>query len=258
MHWVIQSGFEHERGISDLISFLERSGIPHSFHKVRPFVGDIEPDIDVSGNVMVFGTYGMRHLAKRKGWTPGSFDLADITYAEHVEYWGENMLNSDAVYCTFAEVPQNIYGLAFIRPVVDSKFFSGMITTPEEFAVWHEKVVVLGEDDGSGLRGNTQVMISEPKNIQSEYRFWIVDGNVVTGSLYKRGGRPFFSKDIENDARWFALSRANEWQPARAYVMDVARTSSGLFIVETNTLNSAGLYCADVGKLADAIESMRF
>lgn len=260
MHWVLQSGYEHERGVGDLITFLERASIPHSLHKVIPFIGEIDPDVNPTGPVMVYGTYGMWRLAKKKGWTPGSFNLVNLTYAQHVERWGKNMLNSDAVFCTFTKALDQVQqrGVCFIRPTVDSKFFAGMITDPEEFGVWHKKVVDLGEDDGSGLRGSTEVMISEPKNIHSEYRVWVVDGVAVTASLYKRGGRPLFNPYVEADVFTFATQRAQEWAPARAYVMDIGRTGNGLFIIETNTINSAGLYCADVCKLVMAIEDMRF
>jgi hypothetical protein len=264
MHWVIQNNLAFERGTEDLVAFLARAEIPHSLHKVVPFVAEIEPDVNPVGNVIVMGAYSMRHLARRKGWVPGSFDLASITYEEHIKHWGRYMLNSDAVFCTFAEVPHHLTTEMFLRPSVDSKFFSGMLVTPEEFKVWHHKVVVLEEDEGFSLRGSTHVFLAKPKRIYNEYRVWVVDGKVVTASLYKRGGRPLFHSGVDAHVLAFAADRAKEWNPARAYVMDVATTDEtsvpgeGAYIVETNTLNSAGLYAADVCKLVGAIESMQF
>lgn len=259
MHWILQSGYEHERGFGDLIEFLGRTKIPFSMHKIIPFVQEIEPDADPKGHVIVYGTYGMRHLSKKKGWVPGSFDLADITYADHIKHWGSFMLNSDSIFCTFDEVPKYLKDSPlFLRPVVDSKFFSGKLIEREEFMSWHHRVMDLKEDDGSLVKGSTEVMLAVPKKIMAEYRTWIVDGKVVTASVYKRGGKFFQSDDVDHGVLWFAASRANEWGPSRAYVLDVALTENGLFIVETNTLNAAGLYAADVGKLVNAIESMHF
>lgn len=260
MHWVIQSNLDYDQGMKDLAAFLERADIPHSFHKVVPFVYEIEPDINPEGNVIVMGTYGMRHLAKRKGWVPGSFDLANVTYKEQVGHWGGFMLNADAVYCRFADVPEHLGEdeLLFIRPVVDSKYFSGKLTTLHEFMPWHHSIVDLKEDDGNKVEPDTMVMLALPKEIQQEYRVWIVDGKVATASLYKRGGKPLFRPEVDDAVLEFAAERAYAWGPARAYVMDVAVTDSGLYIIETNTLNSAGLYAADVCKLVGAIEAMSF
>lgn len=259
MHWVLQSGFESERGIRDLVAFLERAQIPHSLHKVVPFVGELLPDISLEGNVIVFGSYSMRHVAKRKGWVPGSFDLANITYADHVEHWGNHMLNSDAIFCRFEDVPTHFGDEPkFLRPVVDSKFFTGKVMDREEFLEWHRKVVVLKDDYGDGVRADTMVLVATPKEIQQEYRLWVVDGEVATASLYKRGGKALYHSDVEERILEFAAARVREWKPARAFVLDVAVTEVGLYIIETNTLNAAGLYAADVCKLVGAIEAMSF
>lgn len=256
---MLQSGFESERGIRALVAFLERIQIPHSFHKVVPFVGELVPDINPEGTVVVFGSYSMRHVAKRKGWVPGSFDLADITYADHVARWSNHMLNGDAVFCRFEEVPKHLGDEPkFLRPVVDSKFFTGTVMGREEFLEWHRKVVDLGDDYGDGVRADTMVLVATPKNIQQEYRVWVVDGQVATASLYKRGGRALYHSDVDEQVLSFAAARAKEWEPARAFVLDVAVTETGLYVIETNTLNAAGLYAADVCKLVGAIEAMSF
>lgn len=56
----------------------------------------------------------------------------------------------------------------------------------------------------------------------------------------------------------FAAARAAEFQPARAFVLDVFEFEGELFIGEVNNLNSAGFYAADMQKLVAAIDSMIF
>ena len=41
-----------------------------------------------------------------------------------------------------------------------------------------------------------------------------------------------------------------------AYVIDVCRTDEGLKLLETNCLNAAGFYAADLVKLASAIDDL--
>ena len=259
MYWVIQSNLTHGRDVQELPPILERAGIPYSLHKVVPFVGDIEPDVNPEGNVIVIGAYSLRNLAKRKGWIPGSFDLADLTYEEHFAHWGAYMLNRDAIFCTFEDAPKHFHAeRLFMRPVVDSKFFSGAVISREELLHWHHKVLELKEDDGSNLRGSTMVLLATLKNIQREYRIWVVDGRVVTASLYRQGYNVIYCSDVEPMILDFAQARADEWSPQRAYVLDIALTPAGLHIIETNTLNAAGLYAADISKLVAAIEDMSF
>ena len=43
---------------------------------------------------------------------------------------------------------------------------------------------------------------------------------------------------------------------APAYVMDICRTESGLQLLETNCINAAGFYAADVMTLAAAIDAL--
>lgn len=43
---------------------------------------------------------------------------------------------------------------------------------------------------------------------------------------------------------------------APAYVMDICRTDDGLRLLETNCINAAGFYAADVVRLARAIDAL--
>lgn len=261
MYWVLQDEKFNENGWRELVATLERAEIPHSHHVVIPLVGVLKPDVNPDGNVIVFGSYAMRHAAREKGWTPGCFDLEAHTYAHHVEHWGAWMLNGDATYCRFDEVLESLpegMDAFFIRPVIDSKYLVGEVTNRQKFGEWLPKVVALG-DDAPFLSSATEVMFCPVKAILREYRLWIVDREVATASLYKQGDRVLYSSDVDPDIIAFGRERAAEWEPARAYVMDVALLEDGeKRIIETNAINSAGLYAANVPRLIEAIERMEF
>ena len=53
---------------------------------------------------------------------------------------------------------------------------------------WYEKVMAL-HDPGAFVLPSTEIIIAPIKDITQEYRCWIVDRQVVTSSLYKRGDR---------------------------------------------------------------------
>ena len=69
----------------------------------------------------------------------------------------------------------------------------------------------------------------------------------------------FYSADIDSDVISYAEKMIAIWQPARAFVIDIALVRGGEFkIVEINNINSAGFYACDIQKFVFAIENMAF
>lgn len=255
MHWIIQNNLFNERGFHDLVNTLEHGGIPHTLVKVIPFGGGIEPAVDVPGHVVVMGSLSLTRHARQHGWVPGAFLNDNFDFRIWREHLGSHLLNADAGVYRLADVPQRS-GPFFIRPCLDDKSFSGMVTTWEEFASWRESV--LGLEDYTTVTAETVVAVSEPKTIQREYRMVIVDGRVITGTRYKLGDRVVSSPEVEPEVHAFAQEMADRWSPERAYVLDVFMHEGALYVGEINNLNSAGFYAYDVGKMVAAIEAMRF
>lgn len=261
MHWIVQENFWCEHNYDNLILTLERFNIPHTIVKVIPFIGEIQPDVSPEGHVMVYGSYSMRHVAVKKGWVPGVFSMEKGQYREQKQYWDDYLLNYDASIFTFGSFEPENDEFFFIRPYEDSKTFAGTTMDGKEFRSWKNRIINLKEDDGSTITANTEILVSNPKNIKKEFRFWIVDSNVVTWSLYKQGHRVIYSSEVD-DGAWQLATRvaAGHWQPSRAYVLDIALTeinySNQYRIVEAQCINASGLYAADVQKLVMALEDM--
>lgn len=280
MHWVIQRNFNREAGVVGLVEVLTKLNLPHSFHKVVPLrsgnpaekceirddegnwaeaVGGIWPTVTAVNPIIAIGTYSLRHLAKANGWQPGIFDIEAYSFLVQRKYWYAHLLNYDATLWHFSDVPLCLSDF-FMRPLTDSKVFAGKIFSWAEYWDWRHRVIELGENDGTSLRSYTWVMVASPKKILREYRCWVIDQRIVTASLYKLGNTVTYSPDVEPAVLAFATARAQEWSPVRAYVMDVALVSTEpqFKIIEINTLNSAGLYAANVPLLVDALESMGY
>lgn len=259
MHWLLQNNIFNEPKFDELRQLLDKYEIPNSVHKVVPFIGEIEPDFDVPDkNVICWGSYSMRHLAKKKGWTPGVYDLFEYDFLEQIKHWGNKMLNSDSVISEFRNVEIN--SPTFIRPIDDSKYFAGKLFDPIEFHNWKEKVLDIGDDLGSSLKPETLVQICKPKKIYQEVRFWIIDKKPVTASIYKTGSRVHYSDQVDSRYWEFAYSlvapiSVDCWNPERAFVLDICETPDGMRVVEINTINSSGFYAADLQKLIFAIQN---
>lgn len=255
MHWIIQTNLFAEDGWRALVETLERFNLPYSVHKVVPFVGEIIPDANPDGQVICMGAYSLRHLAKKKGWTPGVFDLEPFDFEVQKAHWGEHMLNYHAVVSTFENAnfsPDDEY--KFIRPVLDSKSFAGKVFDRHEFYDWKRKIVVLEEDYGDNVCKDTVIQLCPLRKIYSEHRFWIVKGEIVTSSTYKIGWTVHYQPVNDDRFAQYVKERIAEWQPLDAFVIDVCDTDQGIKIVEINTLNSSGFYAGDMQRLVLALE----
>jgi hypothetical protein len=262
MRWVIQTNIFAEEGFGELIAALDRFALHRAMVKVVPFAGTlelVEGELPEQGEpAIVMGSYALARVAERMQWKPGAF-LDNLDGELHLARWGEHMLNADARVYRFEDVPER--DEFFLRPVHDTKAFTGTVIDWPSYCAWRDRVRAVYEADAAPLivdvlTIDTPVMVGSCKQIHSETRVWIVDGEPVTWSGYKRGGRVHYLRPHEVDARIpaFAGERATEYSPNRAYVLDVADTPEGLKILEVNNLNSAGWYRADLQKLVARLD----
>jgi len=258
MYWVLQENMFREAEWENLVGCLERWKFPYSVHKIVPIEGRLIPELGpVDGKIICMGAYSVRHTAKRMGWNPGVYDLDGINFVEQRKHWGEHMLNYDAVVLPFKEMVLTEDDI-FVRPIEDSKHFSGQVFYAEKFNEWRKGICESGDDYGNGLNPNTLLMMSSPKKIYSEYRYWIINGRISTRSQYKLGHRVIYSPKVDpriDDYVSEILHLGVLWLP-KAFVLDVCETPNGMRIVEINTINSAGFYAGDVQQLVHDLERL--
>ena len=258
MQWLLQE-FEDTWKLAES---LDRLQIPYTWHKVVPFVGELlpEPIIEDPHSVVLFGSYALWRYAEAHDLRPGVIRLNPFV---HEKAWHPFLLNGpNARFMTLSEVPSILADdgkMWFIRPVDDSKAEPGKVRSSAELLKLASKVLALDETEipPGSLRHDTQLMLSEPVQIYREWRIWVVSGEIVTSSLYKEGTRVVYRTEIDDDALAFVREMVDlnpDYSPA--YVLDICRTDSGLKIIETNCINAAGLYAADLVRLAAAIDGL--
>ena len=266
--WIVQNNLYREAGYTALLETLVRLGIPHSIVKVVPLTGQLIPAewdtfsseeppqvfIPVDTAIVVIGSYTLARLAVSKGWKPGA-NLTGLDYSVWGHRWPDAwLLNPKATVLAFKDVV--IDRLTFIRPVEDSKSFSGKVFSSEEWRAW-QQTVLSTTDENDPLSGSTEVMLSKPTEIYTETRLFVVDRKVVTYSGYKRGSRVVYYTEVDSEVLDFAQQCLSHWVPNDAFVLDIAQTENGPKIVEVNCLNAAGLYACDVNKIVMALEEKR-
>jgi hypothetical protein len=261
MQWILQN----YEDTSMLAETLTRQDVLHSFHKVIPFVGELlpEPVIEDPSKVVMFGSYSLRYYARKHGLTPGVFELRPF-YDEKV--WDNLLLNGphNSTVMTVRRLAGLKPGVGthtmFIRPLQDSKEIAGAVMTYNDVVEMCQNVMALEEHEliRGSLGHDTEMILSTVSDVRQEWRLWVVEDRVVTYSLYKQGGKVMYLPYIDDDALEFArhVIEVNPYY-SPAYVLDVCRTDFGLHLLETNCINAAGLYAADLNRLVGAIENMK-
>ena len=258
MHWVIQDNLYADDGTNALVDLLPRLGVPFSTVSMLSASGTLSPDVHPSGPVMVCGSVGLARVAQERGWQPGSFRNHNHRYKACMTHWRREMLNADACISAFNDV-RPVGERVFIRPAEESKYFNGGVMDSDEVRAWRDAVV---EGKRSPVRcsprmdGNTQVVCGPLVVIHKECRFFVVDGEVAAWSTYKQGSAMLASPEVDPVSMDYARACLDTWQPARAFVLDIALTLDGPRIIEVNCINSAGFYGADVERIVRAVEGM--
>lgn len=267
MHWIVQENICQEQKWRELIDTLERLSLPYSIHKVVPFSGELIPEPELpTDNVFCFGSTSLHRYTKQKNWRPGTIELPNFAVQMRSK-WNTEYLNRDCMIMTIDRLYREISGPKFnypeyfIRPIDDSKFIAGQVMSTEEIKEWCKRIIVLKENDGSNVNSQSGIVISTPKKICKEARFWIVDDNIATYSMYKIGRTISYSKSmvdtkmIEYVWKLISIMSFIYWSPGSAYCLDIAEIDDQQYkIVEINGINSSGFYDCDINKLVIAIE----
>ncbi|MBO1332539.1 ATP-grasp domain-containing protein [Streptomyces sp. VRA16 Mangrove soil] len=118
--------------------------------------------------------------------------------------------------------------------------------------------------DGSGLPGpdatddDTPVLVSDIVTFDAEYRLFLLDGEVRTGSRYARRGQldvaPLDTDELHDEVRDFARRLPSSTLPS-AIVVDVGRLADdgGWAVVEANAAWASGHYACDADAALDVV-----
>jgi hypothetical protein len=259
--WVVQSNLLNEDSSAAIQAACIKHGRSFQGIVVIPFTG---PEgllvINHDGPIIAYGsTRFIKNVVDSGRWSPGAFfDENIFTVKNYLDHWGPYMVNHDASILPLGVVSTKLFSYrqndkVFVRPNGDMKQFDGMLMTVNSLCKWSEEICKGGyEFDGSLL-----IAVSLPKVIEQEWRLFIVDGKVVTGSLYRVDGQLRKSPYVPPQVITFAEERIREWNPTLVLVLDIGAMEDGeLKIIEMGDFHSAGHYCADIEKIVVAVSEV--
>lgn len=238
--WLIQPTKIEQDKIVYLMELLTKGDI--HFEIVYPLDGKIlTPDkkefqFKDDTHYFVCGSYPLTRYAYAQR-TDSVFSLDEYAFEDLMTIFGrDSFVNLDSRLIHTQDIDWNKHEEYFVRPFDDTKSFNG------------------GIYNANTLSYNGQVIIAPLKHISREFRFFIVDGVVVTGSLYKVNGSLEESDIIDTGALKFAEQMIEKFKMP-GYVIDIAKIDDDYKIMELNCLNASGFYKINLYKFILAIEN---
>lgn len=251
MHWAVQTNLGSSEA-EKLIKAFKQTGHSYTPLIAIPFTDRPLPDLPTDRPTIFYGSIGfIKPIWESRKWSPGAVFNENFDYRVWSQKWGARCLNDGATVLSIEEFSKSNHPadkLFFLRPCADDKTFTGTVLAFNEMDDWMRGIMGATPDFK-----DTPIAVSEPLGISAEWRLYILNGRVVTGSLYKKNFRPIRSPDVPHEVIEFGEATAKVWSPASLFTLDVAESGDELYVNEMGSFHSAGLYESDVPKLVSEI-----
>ncbi len=262
MFWLLERRFlkDSDLGYTRLHGNLIRFGIEHTFCNVIPFSNDgLQGEFElerIADPIFAFGSHSLSRICVLRGYKPGAFISENKNMDVLLEHYGNEMLNVDMRIGKLGEIDTDLKEF-FIRPARDTKAFIAEVVTKNDFEEFRNNIGKLHKGlNYSTVTPDTMVVISVPKKITQECRFFIVDRKIVTYSQYKIGETIKYCPVVDPFIIEYVEKIISGWQPEIAYCLDIAVSEGQPKVLEINSINSSGLYALDTQKFIMAIEAL--
>ncbi len=256
INWILQKNLTKPEILKRIKSVLNGKDEIWEEVEVIPFFEETPKIVNEDSFKIIYGsTTFMLNAYKDEKLKEGVFfEPAKFQMRNYVEKWNGKVLNSDGQLIKFGklkEIKSEPEKKWFIRPNNDGKEFSGKVDTFKYLKEWSDKVCKL---DLPELNKDTDVWISEPKEIKKEWRLFIVDNQIVSASRYMNEGELDESEiDIPKEMIEFAEERILEYRIEDVYVMDIAEVENEYKLIECNCFNGTGFYKHDIERVVQSI-----
>jgi hypothetical protein len=253
MQWLVEHMSATDDNDTALLKTFGETGRSHFELKQIPFTQELIglEQIDPNQPALIYGsTQIVEKVARRSGHQVLTFWGAD--WFDPSKWCGkrDDLLNPEVKTVTARELRANWVSEATFIKSVDVKKVTGMVLEADKDD--HDTWLI----EHSDLDGDDLIITAPVVRIEREWRFFVLEGKVVTGSTYRRDGYKVRRHTV-SPAAWAAADLAvQKWMPSPNIVIDIARTWGGEYkVIEFNCLSCSGFYSSDVPKLVEALES---
>ena len=259
VNWVIDKDMFEDYEDKLVKSIRESGGEVHFYDDQRNT--DVQKfllDRFTMNDIVIFhGSLQHGRRVAKTNFYPGIYlTLENYECYKYYGFFGEYLLNSNYMMMGLNDVLRNknrIFGRfgtdsIFIRPSNGYKSFPGQLLSCANFA---QEFDIMTKSYG-GLDMDILCVVSPSVDIEEEYRFIVVDGKVVSGSLYMdRNNRKSWSAYYDRlckdkKAMKFAEDMTKIYQPDKTYTIDICKLSSDEYkLIELNSFCCGSMYGND-------------
>lgn len=235
---------------------------PHVFIGLIPFSREITANEPIVGTEYIpYGSTLLTNLTSELGWKGLHFDVTKLNY-ENCAVNRTDMLNAEHILTVedairFLTNQMQGAGLDwFMRPSEDLKHFSGYVGAADELSDHLKSMMdsfIRGDIGTYGINPSTKVVLASPKTISAEWRWFIIGGKIISGSMYRAHGQMRKIKELDQTVIVEAQTLADKWLPMDCVVMDTALVDGQVKVIEFNTINSSGFYDNDIDAVFKAL-----
>jgi hypothetical protein len=250
VHWIIQENQRDSDEVRIIVQTLESEGhIPHLVQLSKSLEIPAISDLPDGEPLICHGPGFVTRALNHPRFGPGLFfEPSEFCWSAFHAGWEGKMLSLDGHVMPLSAAASFLdTGVsAFIRPDSDSKVFDGCVYDKLSFA----RVAAKFSNNGA-----ISVVVASPVEIEAEWRFFIVESEVVGCSEYRRWGRFSTHGSVPRAAIELAGELASLWSPAAVYCLDLAATSDRIGVVEANCFNASRMYAAAIPRVVGAVNA---
>jgi ATP-grasp domain, R2K clade family 3 len=250
VHWIIQENQGDSNSVQRMVEALESDGhIPHLVWLTKspdvPAIPDLPDDARIVCHGQGLLTRAFHHVRLKSGLF---FDPDKFRWSAFRSGWEQAMLSFDGRVMTLSDAGEFLRQeeSAFVRPDSDSKVFDGAIYDAAGFAAIIHK---------TQIPPTTQVVVASPCKIEAEWRFFVVDHQIVGCSEYRRWGRSSTDGSVPRLAIELAAELASRWSPSDVYCLDLASTGDRIGVVEANCFNASRFYATVIERVLRSVNT---
>lgn len=254
MKWICQNNLGDQENVQEIKRVCEKHNFLFESYKAIPFSDELPPVEEKGQNIFYGSINWIQNIYKSKKWNPGVFLNDNFNYLKWGKHYEELLLNKDFVVMKLSETTNLKDDYYFIRPTGDNKEIAGTVMKSSDIASWVEKIII---DDNTDIL-NLQILVAEPKIIVKEWRLFVVDGRVSSGSQYRTYGNLNKSKDIPDELVYFVENCVIPlYSPHDIFVLDmgILDDETDFKVIEIGSFNSAGFYSSNIEKIILDINS---
>lgn len=252
IQWLLQSNHPNLSTIRELAAILRDQGNAVHMATLKGHSTEL-PDLSMlnpSDPVVCYGPSFVPRAFAYPALNPGIFfDPASFRWSAFDAGWDGMMLSSGRVVPAVA-APDMVGVQAFVRPDEDSKAFDGGIFDEKSMAETIDLALMRGL-----LQPDTPVVVAEPVRVDAEWRTFVVGGEVVAASSYRRDGVGDINLHVPHGVIDMAFEAAERWMPADVFCLDIALSGDRYGIVEANCFNASRFYGADAAAVLSAVST---